>query len=117
MNVKTFRAKTMQQALDLVRHELGPSASVLHTREVNGGFVKRIVFGRQYEVAASATVHVPSRLPAELQTRWAGRASDSPECTSAVPPAHLDVDYRLQYRDDFRRQVAGQLDELQAMVE
>jgi flagellar biosynthesis protein FlhF len=29
----------------------------------------------------------------------------------------LDLDYRSQYRDDFRRQVAGQLDELQAMVE
>lgn len=35
----------------------------------------------------------------------------------AVPPAHLEVDYRTRYRDDFRHQVAGQLDELHAMVE
>ncbi len=38
---------------------------------------------------------------------------------SGVPatPAHLDADYRARYRDDFRQQVAGQLDELHAMVE
>ena len=64
MQIKTFRAKTMQQALNLVRHELGPDASVLHTRELNGGLVRRMVFGRQYEVAASTAVNVPSRLPA-----------------------------------------------------
>ncbi len=29
----------------------------------------------------------------------------------------MEVDYRSQYRDDFRQQVAGQLDELHAMVE
>ena len=34
-----------------------------------------------------------------------------------MPQAHLEVDYRSQYRDDFRQQVAGQLDELHAMVE
>ena len=45
MNIKTFRAKTMQQALDLVRQELGPEATVLHTREVNGGLVRRFLLG------------------------------------------------------------------------
>ena len=34
MNVKTYRAKTMQEALALVRRDLGPQASVLRTREV-----------------------------------------------------------------------------------
>ena len=37
MDIKTFRAKTMRDALELVRRELGPSAAVLHTREVNAG--------------------------------------------------------------------------------
>ena len=68
----------MRDALELVRRELGPSASVLHTREVNSGPLRRLVFGRKYEVAASATVNVPSRLPARLQeqgfeTRRRGR--------------------------------------------
>src|SRR5882757_735747 len=66
MDIKTFRAKTMRDALELVRRELGPSASVLHTREVNGGPIGRLVFGRRYEVAASLNANVPSRLPAAL---------------------------------------------------
>ena len=112
MNVKTYRAKSMQQALELVRRELGPAAAVLHTRELNSGGLRRLVFGRQYEVAASAAVNVPSRLPQELQLLHADIGG-----ASQLRPAHLDADYRSQYRDDFRHQVAGQLDELHAMVE
>src|SRR6476620_11149121 len=63
MDIRTYRAKTMRDALELVRRELGPSAAVLHTREVNSGPLSRLVFGRKYEVAASAAVNVPSRLP------------------------------------------------------
>jgi flagellar biosynthesis protein FlhF len=123
MDIRTYRAKTMRDALELVRRELGPSAAVLHTREVNSGLLRRALFGRQYEVAASAGVNVPSRLPAKMQTSGVG-CQVSEEFDSApytrhqtVPPAHLEADYRSQYRDDFRHQVAGQLDELHAMVE
>jgi flagellar biosynthesis protein FlhF len=124
MDIKTYRAKTMRDALELVRRELGPSAAVLHTREVNSGPLSRLVFGRKYEVAASAMVNVPSRLPEEMQ-----EAARSEERGASVFSADslLDarsslltedfVDYRARYRDDFRRQVAGQLDELHAMVE
>jgi flagellar biosynthesis protein FlhF len=131
MDIKTYRAKTMRDALELVRRELGPSAAVLHTREVNSGPLGRLVFGRKYEVAASAGVNVPSRLPAEV-----GR-SEERGARVALPDSILDPrssilghesfeaydapggieDYRTRYRDDFRRQVAGQLDELHAMVE
>jgi flagellar biosynthesis protein FlhF len=109
MQIKTFRARTMQQALELVRHELGPDASVLHTRELNGGLVRRMVFGRQYEVAASTTVNVASRLPARLQAHAAGSwdqglALDEPaaRATASVLNEH---------------HVAGQIDRLQQMIE
>jgi flagellar biosynthesis protein FlhF len=75
-----------------------------------------MVFGRQYEVAASSAVNVPSRLPEGLAEKVSGvgyPVSEGP----AVRPAHLEADYRSQYRDDFRQQVAGQLAELHAMVE
>jgi flagellar biosynthesis protein FlhF len=133
MDIKTFRAKSMRDALDLVRRELGPSAAVLHTREVNGGPLRRIMFGRQYEVAASAGVNVPSRLPEEKVSGVGCQVSDM-RCHAAVlspdiqhvspylegnftPPAHLEADYRARYRDDFRQHMAGHLDELQMMVE
>jgi flagellar biosynthesis protein FlhF len=133
MEIKTYRAKTMRDALDLVRRELGPSASVLHTREVNGGLMGRVLFGRQYEVAASSAVNVPSRMPVAEVSGFRCQVSGgaygienlTPDTRHLTPfpgadantPAHLDLDYRTKYRDDFRHQVAGQLDELHAMVE
>jgi flagellar biosynthesis protein FlhF len=144
MDIKTFRAKTMRDALDQIRRELGPAAAVLHTRELNAGPLSRLVFGRRYEVAASTGVNVPSRLPEAagtgdwglgtgeteygvLGTQYEAREQSCDTYSSlhapysgypegVVPPAHLEADYRNRYRDDFRQQMAGQLDELQAMV-
>ena len=64
MELKTYRAPTMHEALAMVRHDLGPDAAVLHTREVQS----RRFFGwfsgpREIEVTASLDVNVPSRLP------------------------------------------------------
>jgi flagellar biosynthesis protein FlhF len=53
MQIKTFRAKSMPQALELVRQELGPEATVLHTRELNAGLLARMLRGHSYEVAAT----------------------------------------------------------------
>ena len=39
MDAKTYRVRTMREAVDLIRKELGPDASVLHTREINSGIV------------------------------------------------------------------------------
>src|SRR5262245_25642527 len=144
MDIKTYRAKTMRDALEMVRRELGPAAAVLHTREVNSGPLGRLVFGRKYEVAASAAVNVPSRLPEGMQeaARSEARSARSSEYYSSIdsqsaafgdePVGEGGVewsgvgvaadakpydDYRSRYRDDFRRQVAGQLGELHAMVE
>ncbi|MFV2065505.1 MAG: flagellar biosynthesis protein FlhF, partial [Pirellulales bacterium] len=64
MEIRTFRARSMQDALTLVRRELGPEAAVLHTREVRrGGLLRWMGRGRDIEVTASTEVHVPSRLP------------------------------------------------------
>lgn len=64
MEIKTFRAASMQEALRLVRRELGPEAAVLRTREVRAGGMLGLLTGeRGIEVEASAEVIVPSRLP------------------------------------------------------
>ena len=133
MDIKTFRAKSMRDALDLVRCELGPSAAVLHTREVNSGPLRRLMFGRRYEVAASAGVNVPSRLAEVPGVRRSessigcgassnsfsvgGNVESHTSLFGVVADANHYEDYRARYRDDFRQQVAGQLDELQVLVE
>lgn len=64
MEIKTFRASSMQEALRQVRRELGPEAAVLRTREVRSGGMLGLLTGeRGIEVEASAEVIVPSRLP------------------------------------------------------
>jgi flagellar biosynthesis protein FlhF len=87
----------MQQALDMVRRELGPEASVLHTRELNSGLLGRLFRGREYEIAAACDAQIPSRFaPVEL-------VQETPA---------IDVDYRQKYRDDFRTQYGTDFDEL-----
>ena len=108
MDIKTFRARTMQDALHLVRQELGPDAAVLHTRQIGRGGPWQWLFGRrQVEVTASAHLQVPSRLPARV------RQPAAPAGAVETRPAPLAFDYRAQYRDDLK----DQLSHLQSMVE
>ena len=65
MDVRTYRAASIQDALRLVWRDLGPDAAVLHTREVSRGLLAWFSGGRQIEVTASVDVQVPSRLPPE----------------------------------------------------
>jgi flagellar biosynthesis protein FlhF len=107
MNIQTFRAKSMQQAIDMVRRELGPEATVLHTRELHSSVLGRLFFGKEYEVAASCEANIPSRLAPAV----------SYEPTPAIVElATIETDYRSRYRDDFRQQVGAELDELQFMA-
>ncbi len=51
MHIRTFRAASLQDALDQIRHQMGPDASVLHTRQVRDGLMGWL--GRTYvEVTA-----------------------------------------------------------------
>ena len=62
MDVRTYRAATMHDALMRVRRELGPDAAVLHTREVR----RRRLFGllggaAEIEVTCTAAGEAPFR--------------------------------------------------------
>jgi len=64
MDVRTFRASTMHEALAIVRKELGPDAAILRTREVRVRRWFGLLPGRpEIEITASTNVNVPSRLP------------------------------------------------------
>lgn len=116
--IKTFRAKSIQEALQLVRMELGPDASVLHTRRLNSGMIGRLVRGKQVEVAATAgattseatitraAVAAPVDAPPSD-----GRPSDgplssaAPAVSAAVPSADTPTaanDYRQRYQQELR---------------
>jgi flagellar biosynthesis protein FlhF len=87
MQLYTFQARSLAEALRLVRDELGPDASVLHTREV-GSPLLRLLGSRAIEVTASAEVAAPSRLPAA-----------NPTHADRMPAAELQ-DFRRKFRHD-----------------
>ncbi len=64
-SLRTYRVRSLHEALQLIREDLGPEAAVLHTREVSAGW-----FGwrRELEVTASADICPPSRLPTMFET-------------------------------------------------
>ena len=85
MEIKTYKANSMHEALALVRRDLGPDAAVLHTREVRRARLFGLIpSGRQIEVTASANVNVPSRLPQPQHAR-AAAASAQVATTPSVP--------------------------------
>ena len=94
MNVKTYRANTMQEALAQVRRDLGSKASVLHTREVPAsGWLRWFQGGRQIEVVASTSVAVPSRLPRRVAAGEAPPAAEThPSRATARPPLKAMVE-------------------------
>lgn len=116
MEIKTYRARSMHDALSLVRRELGPDAAVLHTREVRSSRLFGLLPGpRQIEVTASADVNVPSRLPRRERTRPAeppvGPVPSRPGC-------HRDPVVPKQTTEGavLSQEMQSQLTHLQAMV-
>ena len=120
MDVRTYRtSKTMQEALDKVRRELGPQAAVLQTRDVRTGGLFRLMPGmRRVEITASASVNVPSRIPRRSRTgldlsQAAGLDLSTPPPLSPTTAAPEDQESRHAFRDELK----GRLTDLQSMVE
>lgn len=100
MDIRTYRAGSMFEALQLVRRDLGPDAAVLHTRQVRTSRWFGLLPGREeVEVTASAGVNVPSRLPPEVQPPPAGTgpraAIPTPPPCGSTPPVPGDVSGKL----------------------
>ena len=111
MEIKTFRAKTMQAALNLVREELGPEATVLHTRELNTGIVSRMLKGQAFEIAASAELAVSSQASAAMEV------SPEPEPVLTTTAPELEFDYSTRFREHLHHQSNEELNELHELAE
>ncbi len=114
MELKTYQARSVQDALQMVRDDLGPDAAVLHTRELRGNLMQRLMGMRRVEVTASTAVHVPSRFgePAFAAAPSPAARSVPINDSRRMPPAH-EQDYRTKFRDDLKEQ----LSDLQSMIE
>jgi len=104
MEVKTFRARSMQEALQLVRRTLGADATLLQAREVRSGLLGWLPGARQVEVLASADVQAPCRLPAGTARSdlvRTGTPTGSPGAGrfgAAAELQPLECDYQARFR-------------------
>jgi flagellar biosynthesis protein FlhF len=96
MQLYTYRARSLGEAMEMVRAELGPDAAVLHTRVV-GSSLLGLFGGKTLEVTASDQADVPSRLP---QVSAIARKTE-------IPAAELS-DYRRLMQQKLRPSVDGE---------
>lgn len=81
MHIRTFRAASLQDALEQIRKQMGPDASVLHTRQVRDGWMGWL--GRTYvEVTAGLNdkqgrAVIPIDRPSEVDSRTAPMSHSS----------------------------------------
>ena len=61
MNLKTYQANTMSQALASVKQDLGRDAVILHTRSFRKGGLLGLGGRRMWEITAAPHLNVPSR--------------------------------------------------------
>lgn len=75
MNIKKFEARTMKEALEMVKTQLGPDAVILSAKEVNKGFgiggIKSIEITAAYsESTLKQKEYVKSRMPQSQQEKF-----------------------------------------------
>ncbi|MDO4550824.1 MAG: flagellar biosynthesis protein FlhF [Planctomycetia bacterium] len=78
MEVKTYRAKNIQEAFQLIRQDIGPQAVILHSREVQTTRLFGLIRGKkEVEVTASKDINIPSRFSSFLTGQAESLNSDT----------------------------------------
>jgi flagellar biosynthesis protein FlhF len=125
-DLRTFRAKSIQEAIATVRKELGPEASVLHTRKLPSGVWSWLLDSPRFEVTASATIQAPSRFDVtigadanqEIEPTDDPELFDEPELPPPPQPkpryenpAWRDATNGVSHRVASRRRLSGESQE------
>jgi flagellar biosynthesis protein FlhF len=121
MEIRTYRASSMQEAMEIIRRELGPDAAILHAKEVRRSRFFGLIRGpREIEVTASATVRVPSRLSwNEMDVKppspAAGSITADPIRSTPSTPIATGASDIVAPR--WSREIAGKLTDLHELVQ
>lgn len=77
METKTYRVRSMREAVDLIKEDLGPEASILHSRRIVSRWRSLLGQGELLEVIASPDADVPSRIPHSTNQANTTKVDDS----------------------------------------
>lgn len=86
--VRSYRAKSLHDALRMVRDDLGPHAAVLDTKEVWDGWFRGLMGKRRVEVTASVPISRPIQLAMQAAARPTNHAVIPPH--ERFPERHAD---------------------------
>ncbi|MGR3309672.1 MAG: flagellar biosynthesis protein FlhF [Candidatus Brocadiales bacterium] len=86
MKIKSFSAPTLQEALQKVRKELGPSALILETRKYTGDGIKGPLGKEMTEIIAAAPSEISGTTPISPSTNM-GVKEDKDEAAQTNPPS------------------------------
>ena len=120
MNAKTFKAKTIQEALEQIKKELGPEAVILSTQSIMKRRAFGLMSGQKWEVTASA----PSQAPALKQPEISAvedRVTIKGESRPVLHTVELReetprVAPRLQHNDNRIEELLDEIGELKRSV-
>lgn len=82
MQIRTYRARSLEQALLFVQRDLGPDARIVQARELQTGWLERFAKGRQFEIrtrAAAATKPLPLRRCGANEPTESNNVAPSPD--------------------------------------
>jgi flagellar biosynthesis protein FlhF len=105
MEVRSYRAGTLGEALQLVREELGPDAAVIETKEVRSRCWRGIFGRRQIVVTASTDVEVASHFANDASANFTPFAPDPRDIAPSAPECVPPID-QMSFRERFRRDLA-----------
>jgi flagellar biosynthesis protein FlhF len=92
MTVQTFKARSIQEALQMVRESLGPEATILETRTVFSGLLPWFRRPSHVIVSASCEVKIPSHLPPTIGKSHVTAPAKTLDISSEFsrPPLNID---------------------------
>jgi len=98
MNIQTFRADNMHEALQQVRRQLGPDAAVLRTREVRGGLMRWLLGRPQVEIFATGEMATAGRAEGARTVQSAKSVVEKPRSARQVrvPMGEVGIDLAAQ---------------------
>jgi flagellar biosynthesis protein FlhF len=117
MQVKRFEGTDMQEVLRLVKHELGPHAIILSTRQVRKGRGSFGMFGRSMiEVTAAVDREAETLVPAPLSPRRVATSARQPEAPSHLDPSARELAGIVRALDPLQRDMDHVKELLQHLV-
>lgn len=115
MHVKTYRAKSLDEALQLVQQELGPDATVLQTRELDTRWWQRLSSGRQFEIRARRGAE-PLATSVPIQPRRTSAATG--ECSGGADSRVMRTsDHSQEFRQRLMSRLNSDVGHLDSLID